>query len=282
MSNFTVRVIVFSVGVPLLLASVILAPFRSHLLFSLIAVVASAGAGWETAGLFPRYCFSYRGEAVARLVLAALLPTVALLHVQGVVAGTAIPSVITGALALVLAGQALRPTKSSLRYSLPSVGAHMVTLLYPGLPLVYIIYMTSVPEATSVIVVFLCSVYLNDTMAYVAGRLFGKRSGLVAVSPGKTRAGFIGGVVTSPVVLVVAAALLPTAFPGALWRPVVAGLGIGVATVFGDLAESSLKRSAAVKDSGNVIPGRGGLLDSIDSPVFVAPFFYGLYHLLFL
>jgi phosphatidate cytidylyltransferase len=84
------------------------------------------------------------------------------------------------------------------------------------------------------------------------------------------------------VVVLVAHRIDPTLFPGTPGSRVVFGAIAGMVVIIGDLVESALKRSAAAKDSGTLIPGRGGILDSIDSPIFLAPAFYYLYRLLFL
>ncbi|MCG5052172.1 MAG: phosphatidate cytidylyltransferase [Myxococcales bacterium] len=107
-----------------------------------------------------------------------------------------------------------------------------------------------------------------DTGAYFAGRALGKRKLAPAISPGKTWAGFWGGVLAA-VSFVFVAKL--TFFP-ALTLVDVAMVGIGAALLApaGDLVESLLKRSAGVKDSGNLIPGHGGVLDRVDALVFVS------------
>jgi phosphatidate cytidylyltransferase len=97
-------------------------------------------------------------------------------------------------------------------------------------------------------------------------------------------AGFIGGFVASIVICIGSVMLFPRFFPCRV-PPLIGGsiLGIfsGIAATLGDLAESALKRSARIKDSGYLIPGRGGVLDSIDSVALAAPVFYIFYKFLF-
>lgn len=100
--------------------------------------------------------------------------------------------------------------------------------------------------------------------------------GIIKVSPNKSLAGFIGGGTLSAVVLAVLYCLF---VPGikediSIWMAVVLGLATSSAANIGDLIESAFKRSAEVKDSGSLIPGRGGLLDSIDSMLASAPIFW--------
>jgi phosphatidate cytidylyltransferase len=113
-------------------------------------------------------------------------------------------------------------------------------------------------------------VWAFDTFAYFAGRRFGRRGFMPHISPSKTVEGVIGGAVAAAIV----GALLVAAFG----RPWLAGLGLGLlvgaAAQAGDLAESMLKRAAGAKDSGNLIPGHGGMLDRIDSFLFAAPVAY--------
>jgi phosphatidate cytidylyltransferase len=110
-------------------------------------------------------------------------------------------------------------------------------------------------------------VWAYDTGAYLVGKRFGTTKFLVHISPSKTHAGLIGGLVAT------------TAVTTALWwgagQPVVLGIPFGIllglAAQAGDLAESMLKRAAGAKDSSDLIPGHGGVLDRIDSFLFAAP-----------
>lgn len=111
--------------------------------------------------------------------------------------------------------------------------------------------------------------WLNDTTAYFGGKLFGRSKMYPAISPNKTWAGSISGMIGSIGGVFAIRAIFGIDYP---WLPLL-GLGIvgGVLGQLGDLAESMFKRSAGVKDSGNLLPGHGGMLDRIDAFLFVAP-----------
>jgi phosphatidate cytidylyltransferase len=116
-------------------------------------------------------------------------------------------------------------------------------------------------------VLLILAVWSYDTGAYLVGRQFGREKFLTHISPSKTYAGLVGGVVASTVV--VAMMLV------GLGQPPVHALLLGplaaLAAQAGDLAESMLKRAAGSKDSGTLIPGHGGMLDRVDSFLFAAP-----------
>jgi phosphatidate cytidylyltransferase len=113
-------------------------------------------------------------------------------------------------------------------------------------------------------------VWAYDTVAYFAGRRFGRRPFMHHVSPSKTVEGVVGGVVAA----VVVGAVLLVAFGRPALAGAVFGLIVGAAGQAGDLVESMLKRAAGAKESGRLIPGHGGLLDRIDSFLFAAPVAY--------
>jgi phosphatidate cytidylyltransferase len=123
------------------------------------------------------------------------------------------------------------------------------------------------------VVLTLCTAWFSDTGAYFAGRFLGKTKLYPAVSPGKTRAGAVGGLCGSFLGGVVANLwYLPELgwVHGAILTLVGGALG-----QCGDLVESMLKRAFGVKDSGKILPGHGGILDRIDAVLFIAPFVYG-------
>lgn len=114
--------------------------------------------------------------------------------------------------------------------------------------------------------------WLGDTGAYFAGRLFGRTKLYERISPNKTWEGAIGGVVLATVgTFVVREVGLPSL---SVVDCLLLGPTLCLAGVAGDLAESMLKRSYQVKDSGWILPGHGGLLDRVDSLLFVAPLLY--------
>lgn len=122
------------------------------------------------------------------------------------------------------------------------------------------------------IVLLLCTAWLSDTGGYFAGKFLGKRKLYPAVSPNKTWAGSIGGVAAVVAGAVVIKLLL---MPELSWVDVMMlAIPGSILGQLGDLAESLIKRSRGVKDSGALLPGHGGILDRVDAVLFIAPYFY--------
>jgi len=120
-------------------------------------------------------------------------------------------------------------------------------------------------------------VWLGDAGAYYVGRSLGRRKLSPRISPKKTIEGLMGGIVMSVITALVIHFTFFKELP--LLHTVIAGVILSIAGVIGDLAESMWKRSAAVKDSGTLIPGHGGFLDRFDSIFFTAPILYSYWFL---
>ncbi|MDA9951182.1 phosphatidate cytidylyltransferase [Oligoflexaceae bacterium] len=118
---------------------------------------------------------------------------------------------------------------------------------------------------------------LNDVAQYIWGKSFGKHKVLPTVSPGKTYEGLLGGIFTTTLASTALGGFLT---PMSVYHSVIAGLIISLAGFIGDVNISALKRDIGVKDSGNLLPGHGGILDRVDSISFTAPlFFHFIYYL---
>jgi len=129
--------------------------------------------------------------------------------------------------------------------------------------------------AGAALVVFAVGVtWINDTCAYFAGRTWGRRKLIPTVSPGKTVVGAVAGLAGAVAVGAAYAAIVLDGWYGfgLGWAAGAAGgLLVGVVALIGDLAESVIKREAGVKDSGNLFPGHGGVLDRLDALFFAIP-----------
>ncbi len=120
-------------------------------------------------------------------------------------------------------------------------------------------------------------IWLNDTFAYIVGKSFGKHKLFERISPKKTIEGFIGGFIFA------LAGAYFISFYYKLLTPAQWLSTAAIVSVFGtlgDLVESKLKRNAGVKDSGNIMPGHGGILDRQDSIIFAIPFLFLLYQII--
>jgi phosphatidate cytidylyltransferase len=115
---------------------------------------------------------------------------------------------------------------------------------------------------------FFFILWSNDTFAYLVGITMGKHKFSEKISPKKTWEGVIGGILFG----LLAAFIISIFFKElTLWQWLLAALSINISGIFGDLSESLLKRHFQVKDSGNIFPGHGGILDRFDSVIFAAP-----------
>ena len=160
-------------------------------------------------------------------------------------------------------------------------GKLIFTVVYLALPFGFALglpkFSTLDTEKTFTLEVFMLFVLIwsSDTFAYLTGKFFGKHKMAPKISPKKTWEGFAGGVVLT----LVLGFFVEKYFPELRGNWMIVGLLVSIFAPLGDLVESQLKRSFAVKDSGNIIPGHGGVLDRLDSFIICAPGVY-LYFIL--
>ena len=119
-------------------------------------------------------------------------------------------------------------------------------------------------------------IWASDTGAYFSGRALGKHKLFERISPNKTIEGFIGGLLASALVGIAAHHFLGKI---SLISWMCIGIFVSITSTLGDLFESMLKRQSDIKDSGNILPGHGGILDRFDSTLISAPIYWVLLHL---
>ena len=149
-------------------------------------------------------------------------------------------------------------------------GVGLASGLYVGGLLSAGILLRQQPQGLGWLIALLAATWLCDTSAFVVGRRWGRRRLLPAVSPGKTVEGVVGGTIAAIVAALgvgIAAGLDPI-------RAIGFGAVVAAGAVVGDLAESAIKRQLGAKDSGQFMPGHGGMLDRIDGLLFATPLSY--------
>ncbi|MFB5652131.1 phosphatidate cytidylyltransferase [Leptospira wolffii] len=159
-----------------------------------------------------------------------------------------------------------------------SVSSTILGVFYASIPLGHLLLLLGMNEG--IYYVFLVSVatFLTDVGGYFGGRWFGRNPAGLAISPKKTWEGYVSGIIV---------AILSVFLLNYLWerfagvKPLVGGaevflvsLILSIVGVVGDLLESAMKRDAKVKDSGNLIPGHGGILDRADALLLTVPILY--------
>ena len=274
MSELARRVASAVVAVPVTLACVW---FGDAPLATLLAAVAAVGA-WE----FYRMADAATGaRALSRIgiVLAALVPLV----VHASANGLGQPP-LTVAVLVVLALLAIAVWRRGVDgQPIAAVATTLLGVVYAGVPLGYGYalrthdYVVGRGAGTALVMLPLLCTWASDIGAYAAGRTIGGRKLIPSVSPGKTVSGAVGALIASGALAAVYApyVLRPIANLGfAPGRALLFGLLVSVAAQIGDLVESLLKRDAGVKDSSQLIPGHGGVLDRVDSLLFVLPMSY--------
>lgn len=148
------------------------------------------------------------------------------------------------------------------------------------------LFITKIPFGSlgynpKIIISIFILIWTNDTFAYIVGKSIGKTKLFESVSPKKTIEGFIGGVFFTIIASYFISKFYIEIKESNIYIWVVTALIIGIFGTLGDLIESKFKRIAGVKDSGKIMPGHGGILDRLDSVIFVAPIIYLFYQILY-
>jgi phosphatidate cytidylyltransferase len=164
-----------------------------------------------------------------------------------------------------------------------NIGIVITGLVYLVVPMLLLNYMIEFNRETltitnfwPVLTIFIL-VWCSDTFAYLVGRQIGKHKLFERISPKKSWEGFFGGMLFSVIAGIIIAYFIDESYI----QYGVYGLVISTFGTIGDLVESMLKRSLKIKDSGNILPGHGGILDRFDAVLFVIPIIYFLHYHIF-
>ncbi len=208
-------------------------------------------------------------SAFIGLALSSLLPST-------LSSTDSVAAVSTGAVTVLAAALAFHARNKSVQGVLAAAGASLLAFVYLGLMFGFLLAIRREHAAWTLLWVLLVTKSC-DIGAFLVGKAIGKHKLIPWLSPGKTWEGLFGGIVMATIVSVAGllaldnAAIMP--WPGTA-AAIAAGVLFAVIGQAGDLLESLLKRDAGHKDSGTSVPGFGGVLDLLDSPLLVAPVAY--------
>ncbi|MBN2050100.1 MAG: phosphatidate cytidylyltransferase [Spirochaetales bacterium] len=273
MNNLTQRFLLAAIALPLLVILVLFLPYFHHVALALAAAVFSGLGTLEMARMFSRRGVSF--HPLPTFLMGISLPLAAWVDTAGFLQTDIFLPLFTGLVLVILSRQALILRQEYLAQAAERLSFTGFLLIYPGLLMSFLPRMTGLSEPQWLILLFLSLIFANDSAAYGFGMLLGKGNrNIFAASPNKSLAGLIGGVAGSLGAAYLFYAFLPGLFRQQAFLPLLPAISCSLAANLGDLAESAVKRSTAVKDSGKILKGRGGVMDSIDSIIFAAPVFY--------
>lgn len=279
MNKILKRLLVFFIGVPLVILIVSLS-YLNHIAMNILGIAAAAIAANEfynmaslKVKLFPR---------AAIIIATALLPLITYFSILFNVDLSYLIWFLILELFAFMGIESL--VADNFEDSVIKIGITFLILFYCGFMLTFITRMTSIPEhATIFLYLYFILVFMTDSGAWFFGVLFGKTTrGFFKASPNKSLVGFFGGIITAIACGILFKFIFPEIFFGSIWKIVIVSFVTALGAIVGDLIESVFKRSFGVKDSGSIIPGRGGLLDCLDSLILGAPVFYIGIHFLYL
>lgn len=279
-SNLTKRIAFAAVAIPAALGIVY---WGGWALVAVVVAAAVLGAR-ELLGFGSRLGVTPLDQTA--LLSSALLPVLVYLALTRYPALVSAGWILAGLWLVLLLSIALA-RRAPGEHPLTATAVTMFAVLYPAglasflLSLRHLTYPGQSWPGTWLVFFPLVVTWVCDTAAMFAGKAIGGPKLWPAISPGKTWSGSIAGVIfamaTVPLLNVIVLDRVGVALP--LWQGLVFGLVLGVIGQVGDLAESLFKREAGVKDSSDLIPGHGGVLDRFDSLYFVLPVSAALYRL---
>lgn len=269
--EFVGRVVTTVVSLPTLFCIIYFLPHYNYLALSIVAIVATLFGCSEMLSM----AFSSGEKPLVPFWLPTLLPIAQYMECMFFPATSIVDAIMVGIFLYVFAVEISKGAEDAFTGTLKRVSHTVFFIIYPAYFTTFIIKLLALATTPLIVLLFFALVLSNDLFAYVFGMLFGKNNrGILKVSPNKSIAGFVGGALASIGIGMVMVSFLPDlAARITLIESVVIGLVMAIAGTIGDLIESAFKRAGEIKDSGKLVPGRGGVLDSIDSIIASVPFF---------
>lgn len=278
MRKAVTRVILFITAVPAIIGIILFLPFRNFLSINVLFIVIAFFSNLEAGKLVLKSSaplIRYTAAVFTALFCSWVFIDTAGFLSPSIPISTIGTGLFIGSTIVIFFFALLIPGKREIPTIISRAGGGAFLLLYPGLFFIFCIKITGLKYPAFLLLFLILTVFLSDALAYVLGKLFGKKSRIITdLSPNKTLIGFLTEIIFCCAASFTAAVVFPLRFSLAPVWAAFFGIGLGITSIIGDLFESALKRAADVKDSGRIIPGRGGFLDSIDSLLFSAPFFY--------
>jgi len=266
------RIITALILIPVVLVLVFLGPAWQWLFMFAVAVVAALAA-WELMGLAEKAGASPPRIAVMVAIMALFI---------GIFVWPDMTTVLLGMLSVGLLIYCTFTRRAE--QMIADVSSSIFSLFYLGFTLVSLPALREETNGPSLLAFLFCVVWAGDTVALYVGRAWGRHKIAPMLSPNKTWEGTVGSLTGS---LLATGGLLGLAhflsspwdsavlsYPEEVWYWLILAVLVNAAAQAGDLAESALKRSAGVKDSGSLLPGHGGVLDRIDALIVAAPVLY--------
>ena len=274
--NLKDRIITVVIGIPAVLAMIFFVPQYNYILFCLLLIGMSIVGSIEMSRILFR-------KIVPIALLAPVVPVIQ--YLKGVLGLNAqLPDLAFVIILLLSMSLEIRAgEKDDFKHSIERIAKSAVLVIYPSYFLSFFLRLMELDGVNSyTLMTYFIRVFGNDTFAYIWGRLFGKNNkGIVKVSPKKSVAGYVGSLISTIGLSFACYALFRDHLPyiSVAYR-ILLGSAVSITANVGDLIESVFKRSAGVKDSGNVFPGRGGALDCLDSEIASAPVFFIIFSMI--
>ncbi|MDX9899279.1 MAG: phosphatidate cytidylyltransferase [Spirochaetia bacterium] len=282
MNNILTRLILVGLAVPLLFFLALFLPYMNHAVLSLVVLVFVIGSSIELKTMLEPESGKIR--TINAVIMGTLAPASVyacrlFLKDSNLAVSWLAPLSIVMLSAFLLSAIpiALSARPDSIARSAQRSTANSLYLIYPGaLSSAIIVILSARYDSGMLLIWFAMIVFGNDSLAWLTGITLGRNRGIFAVSPKKSLEGLIAGLFGSVLMAFSGPFFLPNLVPRSWALLGVLGISCGAAVVMGDLFESGIKRAAGLKDSGSIVPGRGGMLDSFDSLMFAAPVFTGI------
>jgi len=271
MTSLGKRLLLTFTMVPALFSLIWFLPYYNHLAFALLVFITTAYGTYEIRSI----AFKPEEKPLIPFWVPTLLPMAEYARILFALSFPTSEAMLFILATLVFAREITYGERDSFMHSMHRITHTAFMMLYPGFFALFLVRLLAHPLAGELLILLFLLVFGNDVFAYVFGMWLGKGNrNVFKASPNKSMAGFIGGMICATLLSLAYTTFVPVMHEAfSWWQSLLTGLTISFTSSVGDLIVSVFKRGSGKKDSGTIMLGRGGLLDSIDSLLVSGPLF---------